>query len=155
MGLISVTAISTVGIRFDSLLFSNGQYRLEMRQYEEVKKQLDRLVGGQTFLIDNSPCGIPYISSASAGNGTTLFAQLPSNEFALSYQWYKNDVLINGATEPVLDPDGDGSFRVLVGYSSGCTSISAPYIFPSPLQVQPSEDTYYSTEIAELWIGRG
>ncbi len=126
--------ITTVGVRFDSLILSDGQYRFEMRQYEEIKKQADKLVGGQTFILDNSPCSLPFISATNIGTGTTLYAQIPSSEFAIRYQWFKNNLLINGATQPVLDPDGDGSYTVLVEYSTGCTNISEPYAFPSPLQ---------------------
>ncbi|MGB0166201.1 MAG: T9SS type A sorting domain-containing protein [Luteibaculum sp.] len=136
---------TTIGIKFDSLILSKGQYRLEMKQYEEIKKQADKLVGGQTFVIDNSPCAIPYISSASVSNGTSLLAQIPSNEFAIRYQWYKNDLIINGATEPILDPDGDGKYTVFVEYSTGCTNISEPYIFPSPLQSNRKDYNTHAT----------
>ena len=44
-----------------------------------------------------------------------------------SYQWYRNDTLIQGATLSNYLPPGEGIYRVLVTNSNGCSILSQPY----------------------------
>jgi len=69
---------------------------------------------------------------------------------ALTYQWYFNGVIINGATSPLLIAAQTGYYTVLVSDSTGCTALSLPVqvvttgiekvvnqkvnVFPNPLE---------------------
>jgi hypothetical protein len=44
-----------------------------------------------------------------------------------SYQWYNNDVLIDGATGRTLEIDTNGVYHAVVTDSTGCTHISKKY----------------------------
>lgn len=67
------------------------------------------------------PYAIPVISAAA----DTLLATP-----AISYQWYLNDTLINGATFQYYIPVTPGNYTVMVTDQWGCTYLSSEFLFP-------------------------
>ena len=57
-------------------------------------------------------------------NGTVL----STAPFYVTYQWYKNLVMITGATAATTVPTGNGSYKVLVTDTNGCQSASSTYV---------------------------
>ncbi len=56
-------------------------------------------------------------------NGDTLSTTLPYS----TYQWYRNDTLLSGATNAVHVAVANGTYTVEVTDGGGCAGISAPY----------------------------
>ncbi|MEO5675761.1 MAG: T9SS type A sorting domain-containing protein [Chitinophagales bacterium] len=65
----------------------------------------------------------------SGCSGTKVLLTANSGS-GLSYQWYKNDVVISGATKKTYNSKGSesGSFNVMVTNSGGCSAYSSPAI---------------------------
>jgi len=49
-----------------------------------------------------------------------------------SYQWYRNGVLITGATSSILDETGGGAYTVVVTDAGGCSDTSLAYTVGGP-----------------------
>ena len=66
-----------------------------------------------------------------AGTATTLTASLTSSPTAgannsnLSYQWYKNNIIIPGAGNTTFNPTSSGDYSVIATNSLGCTSAAS------------------------------
>jgi hypothetical protein len=106
-------------------------------------------------VTDNAGCTVasnhlainvhPQPSVSISVNGDSLLSYN-----ALTYQWYFNGVIINGATSPLLIATQTGYYTVLVSDSTGCTALSLPVqvittginqvsdemvnVFPNPLE---------------------
>lgn len=64
--------------------------------------------------------------------------QLVSSQ-AVSYQWYLNGIIINGATSQSYTPTVSGSYTVSTIDAGGCSSTSAPYAFTlTGIEIAPS-----------------
>ena len=61
-------------------------------------------------------------------NGNTLTALLEGGGL-VSYQWFKDGLLINGATNSTLTVNNNGTYTVQVTNNNGCTAISEPLYF--------------------------
>ena len=86
----------------------------------------------QNITVTINPQPIVTISPASpvnvCNNGTALLtANIGANSGAItSYQWYKNDVLINNATSNTYSAPQAGNYKVKVVNSLGCETTSDP-----------------------------
>lgn len=102
---------------------------------------------GTTFTVNPNPVIVvsanPY-TALTPGMTTTLSAAVSPNPGA-TYQWYRNGVLVPGATANtlVVDVDGLGDYTVTVGDVNGCSATSSAisikdstssivFIYPSP-----------------------
>lgn len=63
------------------------------------------------------------LAVAISVNGDTLSTALPYS----TYQWYRNDTLLPGATNAMHVAVANGTYTVDVTDGSGCSGISAPY----------------------------
>ena len=73
--------------------------------------------GSDTLLITDYITVYPYPPpQAIAQNGDTLIA----NSGAVSYQWYLNTTIINGATDYFYVAQGSGDYNVVATDSNGC-----------------------------------
>jgi hypothetical protein len=63
------------------------------------------------------------IATISASNDTLIAST------ALSYQWYRNNILVTGATGQTLVPTLSGTYRVFVTDAHGCQNMSSPFVF--------------------------
>ncbi len=55
-------------------------------------------------------------------------AGFQTGNYYVSYQWYKNLVLIPGATASATPATGNGNYKVAVTDTNGCQSVSAVYV---------------------------
>lgn len=69
----------------------------------------------QIVSLDTNQDYIPVISQ----RGDTLVSSISTGN-----QWYKNDVIIEGATEQIYICKESASYKVVVSYASGCFSSS-------------------------------
>lgn len=69
---------------------------------------------------------LPKPSIAITASGGTLLASGPS---AVTWQWYRNGVLIPGATGSSYTPTLSGDYTVVITDAKGCTNTSAIYPF--------------------------
>ncbi len=92
-------------------------------------------------------------------NGDTLVAYNSS-----SYQWYRDGVLISGATDAIYVPSVSGSYTVVVSNAAGCTAQSLPVVvtitgindmakesmsvFPNP-----NAGSQWTIAVSQSWIG--
>jgi predicted SpoU family rRNA methylase len=67
----------------------------------------------------------------------TFSAGLFTSTSAFSYQWYKNSIIIFGATNQTLSPTGNGSYYVVITDTNGCTAQSVPIIYNGIPQLSP------------------
>ncbi|HLP53352.1 MAG TPA: T9SS type A sorting domain-containing protein [Chitinophagales bacterium] len=92
-------------------------------------------------------------------NGDTLVAYN-----SLTYQWYRDGVIIDGATNPVYVPTQTGSYTVLVGDANGCTAQSLPVVITitgvedlvkETLRIypNPNADGQWNISVSQGWIG--
>ncbi len=78
-----------------------------------------------SILVSADPTpSIPLVSAAGVtvfcwGDNVTLAADAPG---ASTYQWYRNDTVIAGATSSTYAADTTGLFMVTVGDANGCSS---------------------------------
>ncbi|MEI6816940.1 MAG: T9SS type A sorting domain-containing protein, partial [Bacteroidota bacterium] len=61
---------------------------------------------------------------------TVTFDTLHSSA-GLTYQWYKDGNIINGATSNSYIVPVNGNYTVVITDANGCTSVSVPYVFNS------------------------
>lgn len=66
----------------------------------------------------------PSLNAAFTVNGNVLTA----STIALGYQWYFNNIAIQGATGSVLTAMQTGSYTLMVTDSNGCTDLSLPMV---------------------------
>ncbi|WP_299461299.1 T9SS type A sorting domain-containing protein [uncultured Microscilla sp.] len=59
-----------------------------------------------------------------AQSGTTLNAEALN---AQTYQWFYNDLPLNGAINPAYIPRAPGTYTVRVGFGNGCAVVSSPF----------------------------
>ena len=71
-------------------------------------------------VVVNSLPSTPSITQ----NGESLVSSL-----ATSYQWYNNNILIQGATNQSFTPTQSGNYQVKITNASGCTSMSLIFYF--------------------------
>jgi trimeric autotransporter adhesin len=87
-------------------------------------------------------CTISVPSSCTVATGPISVSQVPlpdppivytgtslrTGNYYLSYQWYKNLVMIPGATAFSTPATGNGSYKVAVTDTNGCQNMSAAYV---------------------------
>ena len=61
---------------------------------------------------------------------------------AVSYQWYFNNAIINGATSNYYRYTQIGSYKVIVTDANGCTAVSSPFIWTSANEMQAAADKF-------------
>lgn len=83
---------------------------------------------------------------------------------SLTYQWYRNGVLIPGATNAVYVPTQSGSYTVVVGDANGCTAQSLPVVMTvtgiaqlskdnMTVYPNPNNSNQWSITVSEAWLG--
>lgn len=71
-------------------------------------------------------------------SGTTLYTLTSAN----SYQWYRNNVLISGATDSLYVATLDGTYKVTATIANGCSATSANFsYYPPHVNFNPSPTT--------------
>jgi len=93
-----------------------GSYYLKLYDYNAVSSSQHI-----TFILSNTPSmDVPVITqieqTLQATEGTT-------------YQWFFNDILLDGANEQILTPENSGIYTVWVTGLLGCGNMSAPFLF--------------------------
>lgn len=87
-------------------------------------------------------CDITIVASCTVSTVSTVVTENPlpnpivtfdgtmfhTAGYYLSYQWYKNLVMISGANTAATPATGDGNYKVAVTDSNGCQSFSAQYV---------------------------
>jgi PKD repeat protein len=82
------------------------------------------------YVVVNPLPATPIINHAHPN----LFSSYPTGN-----QWYYNGTLIAGATGQYFQPSANGTYTVLYTNASGCSSLSAGYVFNS-LGIDPAVD---------------
>lgn len=80
-------------------------------------------------------------------NGDTL-----TSYNATTYQWYRNGVLIQGATSPKYVPTQGGSYQVLVSDTAGCTALSNPIVISGIADVLNQGISVYPNPSLDNWF---
>lgn len=70
---------------------------------------------------------VPLPNPSISFNGTTI----KTGNYYVAYQWYKNLVVIPGATSASTPSTGPGTYKVAVTDTNGCQSVSASYVLNS------------------------
>lgn len=92
-------------------------------------------------------------------NGDTLVAYNAS-----SYQWYRDGVLIPGATNSVYVPTQSGSYTVVVSNANGCTAQSLPVVITvtgveeigketMSVYPNPNATSQWNISVSQHWLG--
>lgn len=92
-------------------------------------------------------------------NGDTLVAYNAS-----SYQWYRDGILIPGATNPVFVPTQSGSYTVVVSNANGCTAQSLPVVITvtgveeigketMSVYPNPNATSQWNISVSQHWLG--
>jgi hypothetical protein len=78
------------------------------------------VVSTSIISVVENPLPDPLVSF----NGTAFH----TGNFYLTYQWYKNLVIVPGATSSTTMATGDGNYKVAVTDTNGCQSVSTFYV---------------------------
>ena len=95
-----------------------------------LKDSCDALTAFQDSLVSssrithNQACNLNPIASISESAGV-----LTSSQTGVGYQWYLDNTIIPGANAVSYSPTSGGYYTVQVLFSSGCPTISAPYLY--------------------------
>ncbi len=85
-----------------------------------LKSTSPELISDTFDLATIHPLPVPAITS----NGSLLW----TGSFS-SYQWYRNNQIINGATDSTYQVTQSGDYTVMVSDTNGCTKMSDPFVF--------------------------
>lgn len=82
-----------------------------------------------TVKIIVSALPVAKITASNSGLGcapdSVKLSTPPGNGY--SFQWRKNGIVINGATDSILYTTSSGNYRVMVSKPNGCSKLSNPY----------------------------
>jgi Bacterial Ig domain/PA14 domain/Secretion system C-terminal sorting domain/Calx-beta domain/HYR domain len=92
---------------------------------------LSNEISSTVSIFEIAPCAAPGIAAIASTGGTTACAgntiklfNVNSNA-AYTYQWFKNDTTIAGATDSVYVASQSGNYKLIVFNAAGCVDTSA------------------------------
>lgn len=125
----------------ETAVVPNQTYHIKLVIADEANYRYDSVVflEAESFTISASLGPDRTITSSNplcAGEVYTLDATPPGTP-PNSYTWYKNDVLLTGENSPQLTITGDGFYKVVLDFGSGCIAtdeVTIEYAPPVPAQ---------------------
>ena len=117
-----------------------------LQQQEQLQQQIDSLMNViDAMSADTTGTTITYVVTVSVegsttfceGNSATLHAMVTPASANCSYQWYKGNVLVSGATNNNLVVTTAGSYKVVVTINGSTTESNAVVVTTNPIpQIQ-------------------
>lgn len=90
----------------------------------------------QVQVVPQPNAGIRAVPNANLCNNDSLQLRAMSDSLA-SFQWLRNDTIIAGATDSVLQVTRGGAYKVIFSYASGCSDTSSAQLINAIAPINP------------------
>lgn len=151
LSIISDTVFKTYQWKIDSAYIANS-----------TASGIDLVTNGfySVYVNDNEKCiskGFSYTFQSGTTKPSIIAFGSPKDtllqsSLADTYQWYVNDLLIQGAKSSVLGVRFNGIYKVVASFSNGCRENSDPYIISNPDYLDVSKADAEFTDSTILFL---